>query len=122
LALNRFVESRVGTIAGDRLGRPVAVEGVRVGWRTPVRIDRIELPAIEGEDGRPAFALRDVRGTFSLGSLLRGLPLRFGEFEVGSIEANLIRLPDGRWNVDAMLEQLGPAEKEPEPEEEEPEP
>lgn len=122
LALNGFVEGKVASIAAERLGRPVAIEGIRVGWRTPVRIDRIELPAIEGEDGRPAFALKAVRGTFSLGRIFRGMPIQFGEFEVGSIEANLIRLPDGRWNVDAIREHLGPGEEKPEEEEPEAEP
>lgn len=122
LALNGFVENKVAEVAGGQIGRPVVVEGVRFGWMTPFRIDRIELPPIEGEAERPAFALKEVRSTFSLGKILRGLPLQFGELEVGSIEGNLIRLPDGRWNVNAILEELAPEEPvEEEPEEEEPE-
>lgn len=122
LALNGFVERKVAEVAGGRIGRPVIIEGVRFGWLTPFRIDRIELPPIEGEAERPAFALKDVRSTFSLGKILRGLPLQFGELEVGSIEGNLIRLPDGRWNVNAILEELAPAEPVEEEPEEEPEP
>jgi uncharacterized protein involved in outer membrane biogenesis len=120
LALNGWVEGRVASVLERRIGRPVVIEGVRIGWWTTFRIGRIELPGIEGEEGRPAVSLADVRSTFSLGRLFRGLPIRFGELEVGTVEANLIRLPDGQWNFDAIAKQLQSGATEEEVPEEEP--
>lgn len=125
LALNGFVERRAAALVGDRIGRPVTIEGIRIGWLTSIRVDRLEIPAIEGEEGLPAFSLTGVRGTFSLGRIFRGLPIRFGELEVAAVEANMIRQADGLWNFDAMMQNLAgeEAEEEPEPEPEaEPEP
>ncbi|MDK2971987.1 MAG: hypothetical protein PWP23_1742 [Candidatus Sumerlaeota bacterium] len=102
-----FAERKVSAIAEDKLGRPVTIEGLAFGWRTPLTLEHAALPAIAGEQSRPALDVRGVRVPLTLWGVLRdrkALPL--SGIEIASIEVNVVRLEDGQWNVLKMMQAL----------------
>jgi hypothetical protein len=124
LLTSRPVERRVAAVLSERLNRPVTLEGLSLGWRSPLRLERIELPAVAGEAGHRPFLLEQVEVPVTLWQALRqGAGVSLVGMQVGRIEVNAVRLPDGDWNLTRLVESLTvDSSKKPDKEEEAGEP
>ncbi|MCB2156427.1 hypothetical protein KQI84_16250 [bacterium] len=114
-----WAEQKASATASEILGRPVTIEGIAFGWRTPLTLDRIEIPAIEGEDDRPLFDLEGVEVPLTLTGVLRMPPYALDEIRVHRVEVNAVRLEDGEWNVIKIADGMKKEPEAPEPPKEE---
>lgn len=110
-AIAARLQERNLPLLSQRIGREV-----RAG---PVDVTLLPIPSavldgleVEGSFERPLLAARTVRVRLDLWPLIRSLgkEVRFGKVELEGVEANLIRLADGSWGFDPILERLEAAE------------
>ncbi|MBX3730331.1 MAG: hypothetical protein KF858_14215 [Candidatus Sumerlaeia bacterium] len=107
LLTSRPVERRVAVLLSERLNRPVKLEGLSLGWRSPLRLERVELPAVAGEAGHRPFLLERVEVPVTLWRALRqGAGVSLEGVEVGRVEVNAVRLPEGDWNLLRLVQSL----------------
>lgn len=114
------VTSRVGErwIAGyasGMVGRPVEIEGLAVGWMTPLSIERVEMPALPDEGDFPAARIDGLRVPLTLTGIVLGGPYAL-DLECDRLEGNLVRRGNGAWNwVEVAGKFSTPADKTPAP-------
>lgn len=102
LLLNGPVEKRISVIAGEFLGRPVIISDLAFGWRTPLRIGRISLPAVDGEQGYPLVEIRNVSSPLTLAKIA-ALPPYSVVVDVEHIEFNLVKVSTNETSVSRIL-------------------
>lgn len=107
LLFSRPVERRISRWASQFLGRPVVVEDIDFGWRTPLRAGRISLPAIAGEENYPLLDIRGVSIPLTL-SRIAMLPPYSLSVDVDKIEFNLVKMKNGETNLLSLLSRFSP--------------
>lgn len=115
LLFNRTIDRKLSGWASGFLGRPVIIENIRFGWRTPLSVSRIAIPAVAGEENYPLLDIRGVSIPLSLGRIAM-LPPYSLSINVEKIEFNLVRTKDGGTNLASLLAAFGggkPAQRQP---------
>jgi hypothetical protein len=94
-------------IAESKLGRPVTIGSVTLGWFSELAISEFTIPAQPGEgiDG-PVLAVRGAKVPLNLIGALAMPPYELGPITVSSIEGNIYRFEDGSTNLDSMMKSL----------------
>ncbi len=116
IATSRFAESRLSAELTRRLGMDVEVSGVDLGWRTPLRVERIAIGADGASRERPLAVVSSATAPLDLRGLLRGLPLSLEGLAIDSLEVNAVRNAEGAWNFQPLIDfanALEPSAEEP---------
>jgi AsmA family/AsmA-like C-terminal region len=103
VSVSRYT-SRITSLLSDSLGRPVRLSSVRVHLlpRPGFVLDDLTVE----ED--PAFGVEPLLHATTVTAYIRMLSLWRGRLEISEISVdeaslNLVRTPDGRWNLDSLL-------------------
>ncbi|MGH9600054.1 MAG: AsmA family protein, partial [Terracidiphilus sp.] len=103
VSVNRY-KHQIDQLISASLGRPVHLSGVRLRllpWPGFVLSNLVV-------DEDPAYGYEPVLDAETVTASFRLLPLWRGRLEIGSISVdqaslNLVRMPDGRWNLDSLF-------------------
>ncbi|MEI6807375.1 MAG: hypothetical protein WCN95_01540 [bacterium] len=98
----RAAERKLSSVATQFIGRPVIIEDLAFGWRTPLHASRISLPAIEGEGGYPLVDIRGVSLQLTLTKIAM-LPPYSLSVDIDKIEFNLVKTKSGETNLVSLL-------------------
>lgn len=115
LLFSRTVERKLSLWASGFLGRPVVIEDLAFGWRTPLHAGRISLPPIAGEENYPLLEIRGISVPLTLAKIAMLPPYRVA-VEIEKIEFNLVKTKNGETNLVNLLSRFGgPATNKPPP-------
>src|SRR5256885_4940885 len=105
IPLSRF-GTRIPRVLGGALGRSVSVSSVRLRLLPQPGFDLKDL--VVGEDpsfgAEPVLTAPEVTASLRLTSLCRGR-LEIGSLRLKDASFNLVRRPDGAWNIESLMMQ-----------------
>jgi hypothetical protein len=104
VSVSRY-KSQITNLIGQSLGRPARLSSVHVRLLPRPGFVLYDLVV----DDNPAFGAEPVIHASSVTAPIRFLPLWRGRLEISEISVdeaslNLVRTPDGKWNLDSLLE------------------
>lgn len=111
-ALAARVKDRVVPQLSERIGREIRVGPIDVDV-LPAPSVRIDDVWVQGEGDRPLLASETAVAKIDVWALLRSLgkEIRLESIELRGAEANVIRLPNGQWGYEQILERLKATEE-----------
>ncbi|HEV2486203.1 MAG TPA: AsmA family protein [Terracidiphilus sp.] len=103
VSVSRYT-SRITSLMSDSLGRPVRLSSVRVRLlpRPGFVLDDLAVEEDPAFGAEPLLHASTVTANIRMLSLWRGR-LEISEISVDDASLNLVRSPDGRWNLDSLL-------------------
>jgi hypothetical protein len=104
VSVSRY-KGQIATLIGRSLGRPARISSVHVRLLPRPGFVLYDLVV----DDNPAFGAEPVIHASTVTAPIRFLPLWRGRLEISEISVdeaslNLVRTPDGKWNLDSLLE------------------
>jgi hypothetical protein len=104
--VNRF-KPRIAGALSNALGRPVSIESVRLRLLpTPgLNLTRLVVQDDPAFSAEPMLRADEVTASLRLASLWRGR-LEIAQLSLSYPSLNLVRRPDGHWNLESLLERV----------------
>jgi len=103
VSLNQY-QNRAASLMAASLGRPVRISevGVRLLPRPALVVTNLTVEEDPACGAEPVLHANTVKAPIRLLSLWRG-KLELARINVDEASVNLVRMPDGRWNLDSLL-------------------
>ena len=107
IVCSRPVQSRLTQFVTDLLGRELILEDLDLGWRKPIRVERVAFPPRPTKDELPLVEIAGISIPLHLVRLVSGPPYPL-TVDIQRLELNLVRAENGELNTFTLASDTEP--------------